>query len=144
MKKIITDTSVMVKWISDQNESYVEVADQILSDVQAGKIVILAPELSKYELGNAILKKGLTLFELLQSLNTVYSLPVQFVPETEDLAEETYKIVYEIKAKNIPITYYDAAFAALARHEEAELVTANPKHQSGIKGVKTISLSEYR
>lgn len=144
MKKIVTDSSVMVKWVSKDNESHLEEADQILRDVQKGQVVLIAPELAKYEVGNALLKKGLTPAQAFQSLGTVYSLPVQFISETEELASQTYQMAQETKSKSSPnFTYYDAAFAALAKQEDAVLVTDNPKHQTKIGKVKVLSLENY-
>ncbi len=145
MRKIVVDSSVLVKWVSIDNESHIENADEILRDVQSGEVVLLAPELSKYEIGNALLKKGLPPHQAFQSLSTVYNLPVQFVPETEDLAAQTYEMADEVRSKGSPkFTYYDAAFAALAQQEHADLVTDNPKHQTKIKGITVIPLGEYR
>ena len=42
------------------------------------------------------------------------------------------------------MTYYDASFIALAKQEDAILVTDNPKHQTKISGVKVVPLGEYK
>ena len=145
MKKIVTDTSVIVKWVSSENEPHLAEADQILRDVQSGKVVLSAPELAKYELGNALLKKGFSPSQAYQSLSTIYSLPIQFVPETEELATETYDLAHEVRSASSPsFTYYDAAFAALTRQTNALLVTDNPKHHSKIKGINVIPLEKYK
>lgn len=74
----------------------------------------------------------------MDSLATAYSLPVEFVVETKELAQEAYRIAHVAN-----ITYYDASFLALAKQEKAALVTDNPKHQKKIKEVKVIPLAEY-
>ena len=145
MKTIVADSSVLVKWVTRENEQDLVQSDQILKDVQNGKINIIAPELAKYEIGNSILKKSLQLWEAFHSLGTIYSSPVQFVPETEDLAATTYQIAQETRsASDKNFTYYDASFAALAKQENVVLVTANPKHQKKISGVKVLSLRDYK
>lgn len=145
MKILITDSSVIVKWLNEEGEEDLFQADQILKDVQESQVKIKAPELAKYEVGNALLKKGLVPTLAYQSLGTIYSLPIEFVSETEDLAIETYKMAYEARAKGDKnFTYYDAAFTALAKQENAVLVTANPKHQKKITGVKVLSLKDYK
>ena len=73
-----------------------------------------------------------------ESLGTVYQLPITFVPESEELVKDTYKIAQEAK-----ITYYDASFIALAHQENATLVTDNPKHQEKAPEIKVVPLSEY-
>lgn len=138
MKKIVVDSSVIVKWLNSQNEDHLEQAKNMLQDAQDGITIFFAPELSRYEIGNALLKKKLILSQALDSLATAYSLSIQFVSETPQLAFETYKIASEAK-----ITYYDAAFLALAKHEEAILVTDNPKHQGKSPLIKVVALKDY-
>ena len=59
MKPVVADSSVTVKWINQFNEEYLKQADKLLTNAQAGSINLIAPELSKYEIGNALLKKKL-------------------------------------------------------------------------------------
>ena len=138
MKPVVVDSSVTVKWINQIDEELVDKADKLLGDAQAGSVSLIAPELSKYEIGNALLKKKLDLSMAYESLGTVYQLPMTFVPETEELAKQTYKI-----AVQSGITYYDASFVALAKQEDASLVTENIKHQGKPQGVKVTSLRDY-
>ncbi len=138
MKKIVVDSSVMVKWLNFQNEDHLEQANKVLQDAQDGIIMFLAPELSRYEIGNALLKKKMDLSKALDTLVAAYSIPVQFVSEAPQLALETYKIADEAK-----ITYYDASFLALAKQEKTVLVTDNIKHQGKSSAVKVIALKDY-
>ena|SRR5438105_2065937 len=138
MKPIVVDSSVTVKWINQINEKLLSQSDKLLMDAQKSLVNLLAPELSKYEIGNALLKKQLDLPEAYESLDTVYQLPITFIPESEELAKQTYRI-----AEQIGITYYDASFMALAHQEKATLVTDNVKHQGKASNVKVISLKDY-
>lgn len=138
MKSIVVDSSVSVKWVNQIDEKLLDQADKLLADAQAGSVNLLAPEFSKYEIGNALLKKKLDLPKANESLGTVYQLPMTFVLESEELAKDTYKIAQEAK-----ITYYDASFMALAHQENAILVTDNPKHQGKDGEIKVIPLSQY-
>lgn len=138
MKPVVVDSSVTVKWINQIDEALLDQADELLLDAQAGSVNLLAPELSKYEIGNALLNKKLDLPQAYESLGTIYQLPITFIPETEDLANQTYRI-----AQHGRITYYDAAFVALAKREKAILVTDNPKHQGKQLDVKVIPLKNY-
>lgn len=138
MKAVVVDSSVTVKWINQIDEELLDKADKLLGDAQAGSVGLIAPELSKYEIGNALLKKKLDLSMAYESLGTVYQLPMTFIPETEELAKQTYKV-----ASQNGITYYDASFIALAQQENATLVTENIKHQGKPKGVKIASLRDY-
>ena len=134
----MVDSSVTVKWINQIDEKLLHKADKLLGDAQAGSVSLIAPELSKYEIGNALLKKKLDLPMAHESLGTVYQLPMNFIPETEELAKQTYKV-----ASQSGITYYDASFIALAKQENAVLVTENIKHQGKPQGVKVTSLRDY-
>jgi len=138
--KVICDSSVIIKWLSSQDELRLDKANAIINDAEKGNIEIFTPELAKYEVGNALLTgKHYTIQDAKTSLATLYSLPVKFVSESAVQAEETYKIGEKSK-----ITYYDACFVSLAKLLNAVLVTDNPKHQAKIKDIKVISLKDYR
>ena len=139
MKPVVVDSSVTVKWINQIDEMLLDQADKLLMDVQAGSISLLTPELSKYEIGNALLKKKLDLPRAYESLGTVYQMPMTFVPQSEELAKQAYRIAQQSK-----ITYYDASFIALAQQEKAILITDNPKHQQkAMRGIKVVALKDY-
>lgn len=138
-KRIVLDSSVIIKWLSSQDENHLEQADRILKDTQKGKVELFTSELSKYEVANALLKgKSLPLTQARASLATLYQIPLTFISETVELAKETYKI-----ASELGITYYDATFLSLAKRLKATLITDNPKHQAQAKGVKVIALKDY-
>jgi predicted nucleic acid-binding protein len=138
MKSIVVDSSVTVKWINQEEEKLLEQADKLLMDVRSGSVSLLAPELSKYEIGNALLRKNLELEQAYVSLGTIYQLPITFVPESEELSRKTYKI-----ASEYGVTYYDASFIALAEQQGAVLVTDNFKHQGKTQTFNVIALKDY-
>lgn len=134
MNKVVIDTSVIVKWFS--REEGTEGALSYLERLQKGEIEIFLPELLKYELGNALVKgKNLGAKELNEALEVFYGLPLTFVSEDLDNAKESGKLARQLK-----ITYYDAVFLSLAKSLRASLLTANPRHQRKIKGIKILSL----
>ncbi len=140
MKKLVIDSSIIVKWLNQQDEERVSQADVILNHAQDKGNILLAPELAKYEIGNALLmKKQLSQEDAVITFNAFFTLPIQFVSQSKNLSVETYRI-----ARAEKITFYDACFIALAKQEGADLVTDNPKHQAKTKEVKVIPLSEYR
>ena len=137
--KVIIDSSVAVKWINSQNEDLLKQADKILKDLQDKKIEIIMPELAKYEIGNALLNKGMNLIETQTVLEKFYEIPIIFVVEDNNLAKKTIGI-----AKSFNITYYDAAFLALTQKIGGVLITDNPKHQKKkIKNLKVKILKDY-
>jgi len=137
--KVVIDTSVLVKWLNKTDENDIEKADQIMQLACEGKTELITPELAKYELGNVLLKgKQLTKDEAGISLGAAYSLPITFVPESEELAKETYSIAF-----NFGVTYYDASFMALAKQNDAILITENVKHQGKSKEIEVKSLKNF-
>jgi predicted nucleic acid-binding protein len=139
MPTLVVDTSIIVKWLNRKIEENLTQADQILDDTKIGKVELVAPEIAKYEVGNVLLKgKQLTSSQAFVSLGAAFLLPITFVPDSEDLAKETYDIAYDLG-----ITYYDAAFLSLAKQYGATLITQNIKHQGKTKDIAVKSLSEY-
>lgn len=139
MIQLVVDSSVLVKWLNQQNEKNIEQAELLLKDVRYEKVVLAAPELVKYEIGNVLLvSKQLALSKAKETLEFFFSLPIIFVPETQALAQSSYRIGHELK-----ITYYDAAFLSVAEYLDAPLVTDNIKHQGKSTKVKVISLANY-
>lgn len=139
MRLLVVDSSVIVKWLHQKNEQNLAQANKIIEHSQSGNVKLLAPELAKYEVGNALLfSKKLTLDEASILFSSLYSLPIQFIAQSEETANETYKI-----AREGNITYYDASFVALAKKEKAILVTDNPKHQAKQLDVKVLPLKDY-
>ncbi|MBI2641664.1 type II toxin-antitoxin system VapC family toxin [Candidatus Roizmanbacteria bacterium] len=139
-KTLILDSSVAVKWLNKQDENYTEQADKILKDVQGDKSSIIMPELAKCEVGNALLNKKMSLPNTLGSLTTLYSIPIHFVPQSQQQAQNAMQIAHENN-----VTFYDASFMALAKEKKADLITDNPKHQKKkIQGLRVVPLKEYR
>mgnify|MGYP001576085340 CR=1 FL=1 len=140
MQKFVIDSSVIVKWLHQEDEQLITQADAIINRAKENQAELLAPELAKYEVGNALLvKKKLTPDQAKISLASLYSFPIQFIHESEDIANETYKI----SCKN-NITYYDASFLSLAKEYDATLITDNIKHQGKVSEIKVIPLAKYK
>lgn len=138
-KTIVIDSSVIVKWLSQDKEADLDAANRVLNDVLDRKIELLAPELAKYEIGNTLLySKKLSLKQGTEVLNSFYTLPINFIEENEALAHEAYGL-----ASKLGITYYDASFISLAKLYGATLVTANIKHQGKSRDIKVVSLEDY-
>jgi len=136
---VVVDTSVIVKWLSQDNEDYIEQADKVLKDAELDKIALIAPELAKYEVGNVLLygkKLGPKQAQIV--LTQFYKLPIAFIEDTKLLSEKAYKL-----AADANVTYYDASFMALAKQYDAILVTENLKHQGRSSTVKAIAIKDY-
>src|SRR3989344_4700048 len=137
-KLVVVDSSVIVKWLNQQDEDLLEQVDKLMQDAQDMHVILIAPELAKYEIGNALLlRKKLSMNEAEVTFNNLFAFPIQFLIQSESLASRTYKIALETN-----ITYYDASFIALAQEEDAILVTDNLKHQGKYSKIKVISLKD--
>ena len=99
------------------------------------------PELAQYEIGNVLINKKLRLSDVKESLTFFYKIPIFFYKENYRLAVLTAQIAFKYG-----ITFYDAAFIALAKDQKADLVTDNPKQQKKYqdKKVKVIPLKNYK
>lgn len=138
-KSIVVDTSVIIKWLSQDNEQFIEQANNILKDVQNGTSSLIAPELAKYEVGNVLIfGKHLSQAQSSIVLTQFYKLPIAYIEDSEVLSKETVKI-----ATDNGITYYDASFMALAKQNDFPLVTDNLKHPGKAKGIRVIELKDY-
>ncbi len=136
---LVVDSSIIVKWLSQDNEKYLDQADKILRDAQAGNLLLIAPELAKYEIGNTLLlSKKLSADQAEFALTQMFKLPIKFIVESEELAKDTYKL-----ASSLGITYYDASFLSLAQQYNITLVTDNIKHQGKAKDIKVVALKDY-
>ena len=120
---------------------YITQADKILADTKDGLIKLLMPELAQYEIGNVLINKKLRLSDVKESLTFFYKIPIFFYKENYRLAVLTAQIAFKYG-----ITFYDAAFIALAKDQKADLVTDNPKQQKKYqdKKVKVIPLKNYK
>ncbi len=140
MQKIVVDSSVILKWLYREDEPNLTQADMLLKDAVQNKLKLITTELAKYEVGNVLLvAKKLPKKKGGEALETLHTLPIEFIAQSEELSKETFTL-----GSTAEITFYDASFMALAKEQNADLVTDNPKHQQKkIKGLKVISLKNY-
>jgi len=137
-QKIILDSSVIVKFLFSEGEEYLRQADQLLHETREGAIDLLAPVLSKYEVGNVIRFRNMTITEKQVNWDNFGLVPIKFI----EMQEKDGRRALDI-AEMFKITFYDAIFLALAERMKAILVTANPKHQKKLAGVKVVDLKDY-
>lgn len=139
MKKIVVDTTVIIKWLNRGNELNIEQADKLLEDVYAGKIVLMAPELAKNEVGKVLLfAKKLTQTESKTPLGLLFDLPIEFVSSSLELAKNSYAI-----ASAYGLSYSESTYLALAEQRGAILVTEKVDKNALETGVKIIALKDY-
>jgi predicted nucleic acid-binding protein len=140
MRTLVVDASVMVKWLNQDRELHTEEAMEILHRGALGRLRLVTSELAFFEVLNALIRgKGLVGNDLEVAVRAVFKLPVRRLPLTlEDAA------VAAILCEHRRLTFYDAAYMALARSQLCPLVTANPKDQKNAPGIQVISVSDAR
>jgi predicted nucleic acid-binding protein len=139
MKKIVVDSSVIIKWLNRSNEDHIEKADAILEDVHVGKALLLAPELAKHEVGKTLLySKKLTQTESKMPLAALFELPIQYVSQTPELLKDTYAI-----AEAYGLTFNESAYLALAEQKGAVYITDINSKKTKPDGVKMVFLKDY-
>ena len=136
--KMVVDSSVAVKWLSDEEEQYIRQADLILEHAAREKLELAAPVFMKYEVGNALIYKKISEDGKLEILRKFYGIPIKFY----GISAKQAKTAFEM-ARQAGITFYDAVFMELAQRLKAALITANPKHQKDFSGVKVINIKDY-
>jgi predicted nucleic acid-binding protein len=129
MKTYVVDASVILKWvIGDPKEPDQDLAISLLNIWMTGDLELVAPTLWKYEVGNFL---GRQLSEnAIEKMDILFDLQIR----TIDLTPTMYQRCFEWM-KNHGITFYDAAYLALACELPGILVTADKKlvnkiHQS--------------
>lgn len=138
-RKIVLDSSVIVKFLFAMGEDNLSQADALLADVENEEVLLAAPVLAKYEVGNVVRFRKITEVEKLAIWDNFEQLPIKYI----DLDFSEGRRAQNI-AEILNITFYDAVFVELAERLKAVLVTANPKHQKKFEGVKVITLKDYR
>jgi predicted nucleic acid-binding protein len=139
MKKIVIDSSVVIKWLNSNREDDLEKADKLLSDVRSGKVELLAPEVMKYEVGKVFYySKRLTQLESKIVLDAFFHLPIKCIVLDQELSKEAHAI-----ASAYDLSYDESIYLALAEQKGAIYITDIPNPKLMSSGVKTVLLKDY-
>lgn len=138
MRKFVIDSSILVKFVSKENEENLDKAETILQDLKNGRIQLLTSSLALFEISNALWKKKINPRTAVKGLKIFFKLPIKIIETDFSTASAAYKISHKYK-----ITFYDSIFIALAFRKNCPLITANPKHQGKFKKVKIIKFADY-
>lgn len=137
MKKlplVIPDASVLLKWVLDEvREEDAGNALKIREEFLAGQIRILLPSLCLYEFGNTVLRLVPDKAPLIMR----YFLDFDFEEKAvnKGVISEIIRLVQGYK-----VTFYDAAYHALAISEGGVFVTADVKYIQRVQGEKSVTL----
>lgn len=123
VKKIVVDSSLVVKWYVPQ--PYSSKAREILNAYQDGNLLLLAPDLIYAEVGNIIWKlqrfQGLSETDA-QAILNAFQLVTFVLTPAASLLNDAYCLAVSHQR-----TVYDALYVALSLRQQCQFVTADEK-----------------
>lgn len=140
MDTYVIDTSVVLKWFNQENESNVGTAYQIYKDMSENEIVLLVPNILVIELINALKKgKNMSVATIKKSIQDIFSLPLVIKEPTQTILELTAEIM-----DTYGIAAYDALFVATAKDADCKLISDDSKAHGKILDGTIIMLDQYQ
>jgi predicted nucleic acid-binding protein len=116
----VVDASVALEWLIGRP---LAVSRALLEAHVAGTASLVAPDLLHYEIGNVLVTRtAIPIREVTELFDHWLELDV----ETYALGDEEHRIALDL-AKRHRLTFYDAAYLALARSLNCRLATADRK-----------------
>lgn len=116
---VVSDASVALKWFHAEGEEEVEPARALLEHYARQAIGLVVLDLTPYEVGNALLRgrAKVAADRVAVVLEALADICPQVAPTKSELREAA------TLAERHGLTFYDAAYAAVARARSADLVT---------------------
>lgn len=134
MKLVVPDASVILKWVLPSDDEPDAAAAMRLRDaVMAGKLTLRAPALWLYEVGNILSRNFPTQAHAL--LESLLAFGIGEGKCGEPWRQQAMALALEYR-----VTYYDAAYHALALVERGTFITADGKYFSKTKGAGSVML----
>ncbi|MDP2402081.1 MAG: type II toxin-antitoxin system VapC family toxin [Actinomycetota bacterium] len=115
---MVVDASVAVKWFKPEGEQHLAEALALLESHRDQSIVLAAPVHLRLEVLNALWSHGLDAQRLTAIARNLEDFDLTWFDIDATLAAHACELAVEHR-----LTLYDAAYAALALHLDAELVT---------------------
>lgn len=134
MKNYVVDASVILKWVlGNERESDHEQAMALLETWTEGGIELLSPILWQYEVGNFL---GRSLQEeAMDKMNLLRDLNIRNVAFTNGMWSQCFSWM-----RQKSITFYDAAYLAVAFEVQGTLITADEKFAGEMEETNRICL----
>ena len=138
IKKIVLDTSVIVKWLAWKNEKDLDKAKKLLDHIEQGQLEAIICEFAYFELGNVLYwSKQLNKQNYVEAIKNLFSLP--FISYT--FTEKIIKSIY-LTMDKFQLSLYDAFPLVIANIEKCPFITADEKHHKNLPNV--IFLKDYK
>jgi predicted nucleic acid-binding protein len=123
---IIPDASTLLKWVlPPENEEHVEQALDLAQAFNAGRLGLIVPSLWIYEVGNVLALKHPDLAE--QQLSRLRRMEIPEIPPDEATVQRALRLVTTKK-----VSFYDAAYHAVAIVRQGLFVTADKKYLQAV------------
>jgi len=134
VKDLVVDSSVVIKWFSDEEDT--EKALKIREDFLKGKNIIAVPDIQIYEIANALrYKKNITMEEVIAYTRSLIDIGMVIVIPTADTIKSAVEVAFQHD-----ITIYDAYFISLAKELNFSFITADEKLYRKIEKLKFVNL----
>ncbi len=122
MQRVVPDASVILKWVLPaERETHVAEATALLDAFTADELTLLVPPLWLYEVGNTVAR---------QHPDTAEDIMADLLAlGMEEPSHDTFFATQTVcLATSYGVTFYDAAYHALALTQDAVLVSADRKY----------------
>lgn len=135
---IVSDASVALKWFHSDGEEEVPEARALVAAHQARTVALLVLDLTAYEVGNALMRGRAKASA--EQVATVLEALGEICPSVRPDAGEIRRASQ--LAERHGLTFYDAAYAAVAESREATLATLDQALLAADLGKRPSELSE--
>ncbi|HXX82915.1 MAG TPA: type II toxin-antitoxin system VapC family toxin [Casimicrobiaceae bacterium] len=133
MKVVVPDASVLLKWVVPTAEGGRDSAIELREAAIAGELALLVPPLWLYEVGNTLARRfpdhAPQLLDALVAFGLVEKAP------TKAWREEALTLT-----RDYGVTFYDAAYHALALVERGVFVTADSEYVERARKAGAVAL----
>jgi predicted nucleic acid-binding protein len=134
MRGFVLDTSVILKWFSEFEESDLDRALQLRQAMREGTVFFVVPGLLFYELANALRHNpNFSMKDVEQAVHSVFDMGLEVKGVNEQVMAEAISLAFKHN-----LTAYDAYFLALSKKEGKPFITADYRFIGRVKGFRGI------